>query len=153
MSARNRLSSRIVAAVKAFQSPHLVRSTKFYSGNYAPMYGTDLTTGSSAMWSKWGAASALLVNHAAFACVTKRTETIVGLPYRVVDKDSRKPLDPNSEPLMRMLALYARHYQGNSFFQEWMYDRDTTGEAGLDLAARAELPVGAPRAQRGPGAQ
>lgn len=132
MSAMSRLSSRITAAAKAFRAPHLVRSTKFYSGNYAPMYGTDLTTGSSAMWSKWGAASALLVNHAAFACVTKRTETIVGLPYRVVDKDSRKPLDPNSEPLMRMLALYARHYQGNSFFQEWMYDRDTTGEVFIE---------------------
>jgi HK97 family phage portal protein len=131
MSPITRFATRIDAALKAFRNPP--SATKHYG--YAGMNAVDLTRGSASAvaFSKYGAATALLVNHAVFACVTKRAETIVGLPYRVVDRDTRKELDAKEEPLMRMLANYSRHYGGTSIFQEWMYDRDVTGEVYVEL--------------------
>jgi phage portal protein BeeE len=129
MTPLSRLQLRVTAAYKAFVNPY--GSQKSFGG-YSEYYGqTDLTTGSAAMWSKWGAASAVLVSEAMYRCVIKRAETVVGTGYRVVDKVTRKPVDAKQDPLMRALMAYQRHY-GQSFFQEWMYDRDITGEVYIE---------------------
>lgn len=137
MNTLSRFQYRLRAALKAFNEPGIVRSAKGWGGGYGYTGGgsSDLSTGNNAMWSKWGAATALLVNHAVFACVTKRAETVTGLKYRIVDKATRKPLTEaaqKQDPLLRAIDLYSRHYGGQSLFQEWMYERDITGEVYLE---------------------
>lgn len=138
MSRISRFQNRIKAAMRAFNEPGIVRSAKGWGGgnySYTGGHSSDLSVGTQAMWSKWGAAAALLVNHAVYACVTKRAEAITGLPFRIVDKATRKPLSEaqqERDPLIRALKMYSRHYGGQSLFQEWMYERDITGEVYLE---------------------
>ncbi len=129
MSPLARFQHRVKAAYAAFRNPRAAKSWGYSNFSYG---GTDLSSNSQAMWSKWGAAAAVLVNHAMYACVTTRAESVVKLKHRIVDKETRKPVpNQDSDPLMRAIAAFQRHY-GSPLWQEWMYDRDIMGEVYIE---------------------
>lgn len=132
MSALSQFQYRLRAAYRAFTRPPGVKFQAAYPLQSMGYYGgADLTAAPQAAWSKYGAAVAPLINHAVYACVTKRAETVVGTPYRVVDKESRREVNPRQDPIMKALATYQKYY-GTSFFQDWMYNRDVTGEVYIE---------------------
>lgn len=143
MSALSQFQYRLRAAYRAFTRPPGVKFQAAYPlSSMGYLSGGDLTSGAAAAWSKHGAAIAVLINHAVYACVTKRAETVVGTPYRVVDKATRRPVNPRQDPIMKALATYQRYY-GTSFFQDWMYNRDITGEVYIEpLGGSAGTPEG-----------
>lgn len=121
---------RISAAVKAFTKS--ASQLWFPAGNG---YGApaDLTTGAASLaWSKWGAASAVVVNSAVFACVSKIAEEMGGATWRVVDGNGNTlgSSDDNhsTDPLTRYLKDMQYRYDGVSPFELWAYATLTTGE-------------------------
>lgn len=124
------LGQRVRNAIKAF--------TKSTSGNWYPAAGSygmalDLTTQSDNLaWSKWGAASAVLVNSAIYSCVQKIADEMAGATWRVVDRNGNTLGSSDDQKSADRLTTYLKDMQyrwdGVSPFEAWAYAILTAGE-------------------------
>jgi 2'-5' RNA ligase len=94
------------------------------------------------VWSKYGAATAALVNPAASACIKKRVDTIAGASWATTDRKGTvlgASDDPDTEePVAALIHAFSRRNDGISLMGLIQNHKAVTGEAYLELVRGAD---------------
>jgi phage portal protein BeeE len=108
----------------------------FYIGDSVPV---DLSRPANGLvWSKWGAATAAIRSPVIDSCISKRTTTIGGLKWEVIDNASGETIGSSDdydskEPVSALLHRYSRRNDGRSLFGQIEQHLSITGESYVEL--------------------